>query len=160
MFSDEEGLNTSNADTTSEEFLIHGKLRENVEVFYFKQCHDRLFLFLSDINEILIAEIRKRPLLYNSMACQTEKGLKHQLRRQLWSEVYESLNHLIPYARLPKIWKNIRDRYHKVRRCMEGQGGDSSAKPKYRYYDLLRFLDPIDFKVSEDDKLPSSSLNE
>lgn len=81
----------------------------------------------------------KRPLLYNSAACHSEKGLKHQTRRQLWSEIYESLNELIPYARLPKIWKNIRDRYHKVRRSMEN--APDQCRPRYRYYEMLRFLD-------------------
>lgn len=81
----------------------------------------------------------KRPLLYNSTACQGEKGLKHQTRRQLWTEIYEALNQLIPYARLPKIWKNIRDRYHKVRRSMDN--APDNYRPRYRYYDMLRFLD-------------------
>lgn len=76
------------------------------------------------------------------MACKHEMGMKQEIRRQLWSEIYESLNHLIPYGRLPKIWKNIRDRYHKIRRSVDKNGTD--VKPKYRYYELLRFLDPID----------------
>lgn len=82
----------------------------------------------------------KRPLLYKAQISQQDKGSKYILRRQQWSEVYEALNHLIPLAKLPKIWKNIRDRYHKVRRVatIEGDG-----KPKYRYYDLLTFLDPV-----------------
>lgn len=91
-----------------------------------------------DINEILITEVGKRPLLYNSTACQREKGLKHQTRRQLWMEIYEALNQLIPYARLPKIWKNIRDRYHKVRRS---RNAPDDYRPRYRYYEMLRFLD-------------------
>lgn len=99
-------------------------------------------LLITDINEILIGEVEKRPLLYSSAAYQQEKGLRNQMRRQLWYEIYNSLNRLIPYARLPKIWKNIRDRYHKVKRCMEtNKGGDLQMKPKYRYYDLLSFLD-------------------
>lgn len=81
----------------------------------------------------------KRPLLYNSTVCQGEKGLKHQTRRQLWTEIYEALNELIPYSRLPKIWKNIRDRYHKVRRSVEN--ASDNYRPRYRYYDMLRFLD-------------------
>lgn len=87
----------------------------------------------------MIAEVAKRPLLYNSTACQGEKGLKHQTRRQLWTEIYEALNQLIPYARLPKIWKNIRDRYHKVRRSVEN--APDNYRPRYRYYEMLRFLD-------------------
>lgn len=89
----------------------------------------------------MIAEVAKRPLLYNSTACQGEKGLKHQTRRQLWSEIYEALNQLIPYPRLPKIWKNIRDRYHKVRRSVEHAPED--YRPRYRYYDMLSFLDDV-----------------
>lgn len=92
-----------------------------------------------DINEILISEVAKRPLLYKAQ-CQ-EKGAKHILRRQQWTEVYEALNHLIPLPRLPKIWKNIRDRYHKVRRVTNV---DSENKPKYRYFELLNFLDSVD----------------
>lgn len=101
-----------------------------------------LFLWNSiDINEILIQEVEKRPILYNPAICQ-EKGQKHQIRRQLWNEVYESLNHLIPYEKLPKIWKNIRDRYYKIKRGMENTQMDGiGIRPKYRYYDLLRFLD-------------------
>lgn len=81
----------------------------------------------------------KRPLLYKAQSCQ-EKGAKHIMRRQQWTEVYEALNHLIPLPRLPKIWKNIRDRYHKVRRVANVEANE---KPKYRYYELLNFLDPI-----------------
>lgn len=62
------------------------------------------------------------------------------MRRQQWTEVYDALNQLIPLAKLPKIWKNIRDRYHKVRRVANIVGDD---KPKYRYYDQLSFLDPV-----------------
>ncbi|XP_031627596.1 uncharacterized protein LOC116343581 [Contarinia nasturtii] len=92
-----------------------------------------------DINEILISEVAKRPLLYNPQAVQ-EKGSKHTRRREQWEEVYGALNHLIPIAKLPKVWKNIRDRYHKVRRAASEHG---DAKPKYRYYEHLRFLDSI-----------------
>lgn len=82
----------------------------------------------------------KRPLLYKAQTCQQEKGAKHLLRRQQWAEVFEALNHLIPLPKLPKIWKNIRDRYHKVRRVASIVGDD---KPKYRYYEQLSFLDPV-----------------
>lgn len=95
--------------------------------------------FSLDINEILISEVAKRPLLYNPHAVQ-EKGSKHTRRREQWIEVFEALNHLIPIAKLPKVWKNIRDRYHKVRRAAHENG---DAKPKYRYYEHLRFLDSI-----------------
>jgi hypothetical protein len=66
-----------------------------------------------DINEILIAEVHKRPQLYDPKLCHKNK---HQIRQDLWLEVYETLNRLIPLERLPKIWKNIRDRYQKVLR--------------------------------------------
>lgn len=75
--------------------------------------------------------------------CQ-EKGQKHQIRRQLWLEIYETLNHLIPYEKLPKTWKNIRDRYYKIKRNLETNSvNDIEVRPKYRYYDLLRFLDQL-----------------
>lgn len=101
--------------------------------------YNLIFVQITDINEILISEVAKRPLLYSAQTCQQEKGAKHLLRRQQWTEIYEALNHLIPLTKLPKIWKNIRDRYHKVRRvAVEGDG-----KPKYRYYEMLQFLDPV-----------------
>lgn len=90
-----------------------------------------------DINEILISEVSKRPLLYRSQAQLEGNGAKTTVRRQLWAEVHQSLNHFVPLARLPTIWKNIRDRYHKVRRVAMVDG----LKPKYRYYEQLRFLD-------------------
>lgn len=62
------------------------------------------------------------------------------IRRQQWTEVYEALNRLIPLPKIPKIWKNIRDRYHKVRRSANIE---SDGKPKYRYYDHLSFLDNV-----------------
>lgn len=96
-----------------------------------------------DINEILISEVAKRPLLYGSQTQLEGHGAKTKMRRQLWSDVYESLNHIVPLARLPTIWKNIRDRYHKVRRIANVDG----LKPKYRYYDQLRFLDRDDDDV-------------
>lgn len=61
-------------------------------------------------------------------------------RRQQWTEVYNALNQLIPLTKLPKIWKNIRDRYHKVRRVASIVGDE---KPKYRYFEQLSFLDPV-----------------
>lgn len=94
----------------------------------------------TDINEILISEVAKRPLLYKPQTCQQEKGAKHVIRRQQWTEVYEALNRLIPLPKIPKIWKNIRDRYHKVRRSANIE---SDGKPKYRYYDHLSFLDNV-----------------
>lgn len=129
-----------------EEFLIHGLFNFHVSILsamlfniFFFHIPYSIFHICADINEILIAEVAKRPLLYNSTVCQGEKGLKHQTRRQLWTEIYEALNELIPYARLPKIWKNIRDRYHKVRRSLEN--APTNYRPRYRYYDMLRFLD-------------------
>lgn len=111
----------------------------------------------SDINEILISEIAKRPLLYKSQAVQREKGAKHILRRQQWNEVYEALNHLIPLTKIPKIWKNIRDRYHKVRRLANVEG---DAKPKYRYYEQLSFLDSNEEQQSFEGNKSSSSQYE
>lgn len=99
------------------------------------------FFSLADINEILISEVAKRPLLYKPQTCQQEKGTKHQIRRQQWMEVYEALNRLLPLTKIPKIWKNIRDRYHKVRRSSNTEHVD--GKPKYRYYEMLSFLDNI-----------------
>lgn len=100
----------------------------------------------------------KRPLLYKSQSCQQEKGVKHVLRRQQWNEVYEALNQLIPLAKIPKIWKNIRDRYHKVRRLSNTEG---ESKPKYRYYDLLRFLDANDDqKLFDENKISSSQYEQ
>lgn len=94
-------------------------------------------IFLADINQILIAEVHKRPQLYDPKLCHKNK---HKIRQDLWIEVYETLNHLIPLERLPKIWKNIRDRYQKVRRSCEK---DENKAPKYRYYEELRFLDSV-----------------
>ncbi len=91
----------------------------------------------TDLNQILIAEVRSRPQLYDPKLCHKNK---HRTRQDLWFQVYETLNHLIPLERLPKIWKNIRDRYQKVRRSCER---DENKVPKYRYYDELRFLDSV-----------------
>lgn len=91
----------------------------------------------TDINQILIAEVHKRPILYDPKLCHKNK---HKIRQDLWFEIYETLNHLIPLERLPKVWKNIRDRYQKVRRSCEK---DETKVPKYRYYDKLRFLDSV-----------------
>lgn len=87
----------------------------------------------------------KRPLLYGSQTQLEGQGTKTKMRRQLWTDVYESLNHIVPLARLPTIWKNIRDRYHKVRRIANVDG----LKPKYRYYDQLRFLDRDDDMMNQ-----------
>ncbi|XP_037039203.1 uncharacterized protein LOC119076522 [Bradysia coprophila] len=90
-----------------------------------------------DINQFLIDEVYKRPELFDPKRCHKHK---HRIRQKLWVEVYETMNGLIPLERLPKIWKNIRDRYQKVRRSCEK---DENKVPKYRYYEKLRFLDPI-----------------
>lgn len=88
---------------------------------------------------MLITEIAKRPQIYDASMCTKNKS---QIRRDLWNDIYEALNHLIPYDRLPKIWKNIRDRYQKIKKDMEKDG--RTSKPRYRYYDMLRFLDDVD----------------
>lgn len=97
-------------------------------------------MFFVDINEILISEISKRPQIYDASICTKNKT---QIRRDLWNEIYEALSRIIPYERLPKIWKNIRDRYQKIKKDME-KDGRSNVKPKYRYYEMLRFLDDVD----------------
>lgn len=79
-------------------------------------------------------EIQKRPQIYDSSLCPKNKN---QIRRELWMEIYQVMNQLIPLEKLPKIWKNIRDRYHKIKKDIDG----SDKKPKYRYFELLRFLD-------------------
>ena len=102
-------------------------------------------LCFSDITELLISEVAKRPALYNPLACQ-EQGLKHKTRQKLWLEIYEALEHYMPLERLPKIWKNIRDRYHKVKREMKAHG---QTKPKYRYFEMLSFLDRVDTECDQ-----------
>lgn len=79
----------------------------------------------------------KRPQLYDPKLCHKNK---HRIRQTLWQQVYETMNQHIPLERLPKIWKNIRDRYQKVRRSCEK---DENKVPKYRYYEKLRFLDSV-----------------
>lgn len=79
---------------------------------------------------------------------------KAQIRRDLWTEIYEALNHFIEYEKLPKIWKNIRDRYQKIKKDMEKDG--RTSKPRYRYYDLLRFLDDVDCSGQMNDKYTGS----
>lgn len=109
-----------------------------------------LLSFQTDLNEILISEVEKRPALYNSTV-QQQKGQKHQTRRQLWTDIHKSMHHTIPLGRLPKIWKNIRDRYYKVRRSVEN-ASVSNYKPRYRYYDMLRFLDDVKVERQKDEK--------
>lgn len=70
---------------------------------------------------------------------------KTQIRRDLWLDIYKALNQLIPFEKLPKIWKNIRDRYQKIKKDMERDG--RTVKPKYRYFEMLRFLDDMDNSV-------------
>lgn len=94
----------------------------------------------------------KRPILYKIQTNQQEKGIKMALRRQQWMEIYEILNRMIPLEKIPKIWKNIRDRYHKVKRINNARGLES--RPKYRYYDLLQFLD-----TGEEPKLFETNKN-
>lgn len=122
-------------------FLFTFKLKCFNVLFCFGKFSNFVFVWsFIDINEILISEVAKRPLLYKAQTCQQEKGAKHLQRRQQWTEVYNALNQLIPLTKLPKIWKNIRDRYHKVRRVASIVGDE---KPKYRYFEQLSFLDPV-----------------
>lgn len=85
----------------------------------------------------------QRPALYDVNAINKKPGTRGKIRRELWEEIYENLGRLIPLEKLPKIWKNIRDRYQKVKRDTE-KCDDKNEKPKYRYYHLLRFLDDIE----------------
>lgn len=106
-----------------------------LQIFYFptKKTHQT-----PDINEVLIAEIAKRPQIYDSSLCPKNKN---QIRRELWVEIFHVMNELIPLDKLPKVWKNIRDRYHKIKKDIER---GSQTKPKYRYFEMLQFLDSIE----------------
>lgn len=84
---------------------------------------------------MLITEIQKRPQIYDASLCPKNKN---QIRRELWVEIYHVMNQLIPLEKLPKIWKNIRDRYHKIKKDIQR---GSKTKPKYRYFEMLQFLD-------------------
>ena len=67
-------------DAESQEYLVHGSIvvfdhsiRIVIKLFS--------FVFLSDINEVLIQEIAKRPQIYDSRLCTKNKS---QIRRDLW----------------------------------------------------------------------------
>lgn len=69
------------------------------------------------------------------------------------------MHHIIPLGRLPKIWKNIRDRYQKVRRSVAYASAMATARPKYKYFDMLRFLDDVD-KTSTSNELESEQFDD
>ncbi|XP_055836820.1 arp2/3 complex-activating protein rickA-like [Episyrphus balteatus] len=89
-----------------------------------------------DIGLAIIEEVAKRPILYEVQMSKlsTVKATK----KVMWEEVYDALGQIVPIERIQKIWKNIRDRYKKIRN-IERDGMKCIAK--YKYYDHLGFLD-------------------
>lgn len=92
---------------------------------------------VKDIGLLVVEEVAKRPLLYD--AAQSSKiSSVRSTKELLWAEVYEALGQIIPIQQIQKIWRNIRDRYKKIRK-IERDGQECLVK--YKYYDHLSFLD-------------------
>ena len=88
---------------------------------------------------MLITEIAKHPPLYEFSPSRSPG--KKELREKLWSVVHENLDIMLDVKKLQQMWKNIRDRYRKLRNIQKQDGGATDPTTKYKYYNQLQFLD-------------------
>ncbi|XP_055921313.1 uncharacterized protein LOC129952621 [Eupeodes corollae] len=109
---------------------------QNVEAILKYDLNPPTLTMQKDIGLAIVEEVAKRPILYE---LQSSKLASVKATKDLmWAEIYEALGQIIPIERIQKIWKNIRDRYKKIRN-FERDGQECFAK--YKYYDHLAFLE-------------------
>ncbi|XP_077560849.1 uncharacterized protein LOC144175682 [Haemaphysalis longicornis] len=112
-------------------------------------------------NECLIAEVERRPRLWNT---RLQDYRNAALRDSLWMEVAASLQGLEPGVTPDKVfqrWRNLRDTYRKKRREKKAAGKSGSqsdpqkTKKQWPYFTLLDFL-----KDTMEERLTASNLSD
>lgn len=93
--------------------------------------------FSGDINISLIQEIFNYPEILdykNSKA-------SNQDRANQWNKVASQFKGIVDLDHIKKAWKNIRDRYKKVKNKEMRTGVVQPPEKRYKYYDLINELD-------------------
>ncbi|XP_039301968.1 uncharacterized protein LOC120356971 [Solenopsis invicta] len=93
-----------------------------------------------NVDEIIIAEVSARPLLWNQRINITKRD--RRTVQQLWMEVADATNGECSVDDVKKKWKNLRDRFMKIvslEKLPSGSGSKPSRK-KWQYYDSMSFL--------------------
>lgn len=107
----------------------------------------------SEFTVKLIAEVKKREILYNT---KYDKRPKSEKERS-WEEIADNLD--CSAEKCKKHWKNIRDRFVKVMHARDrhfANNGSELEAPSYIYFDMLLFM--REFSVKRD--LPcNNSIN-
>ncbi|XP_039304545.1 uncharacterized protein LOC120357638 [Solenopsis invicta] len=93
-----------------------------------------------NVDEIIIAEVSVRPLLWNQRINITKRD--RRTVQQLWMEVADATNGECSVDDVKKKWKNLRDRFMKIvslEKLPSGSGSKPSRR-KWQYYDSMSFL--------------------
>ncbi|XP_030757083.1 uncharacterized protein LOC115882954 [Sitophilus oryzae] len=102
-------------------------------------------------SEKVIAEIRKRPVLYDSnMIHYCNRSLRKELWAEVCQEVVEDWDKLSKSAKRSKMegvqqkWKNLKDSYRReIKKQKLSKEGIIKKKRKYLYSDQLNFMLPF-----------------
>ncbi|KAL5279469.1 hypothetical protein ACFFRR_003841, partial [Megaselia abdita] len=89
------------------------------------------------INVSIIEEIFKHPEIFDHKNCKATK----QDRDLQWDTVAAQFKGTVDIEHIKKVWKNIRDRYKKLRNKELRTGIVQPPEKRYKYYDLLNELD-------------------
>ena len=89
------------------------------------------------MGEALIDLVRQHPALWDK---QNSKYKDSNYKDAKWREISEVLG--VPKEDLIKKWKSLRDTYvrHKNMKAKSGDGL-SDSKPRWKYYNIMSFLD-------------------
>ncbi|XP_030753849.1 uncharacterized protein LOC115880711 [Sitophilus oryzae] len=98
---------------------------------------------ISTFEELLIANVEVKPILWNSKLKLSQRGKPE--KDKAWLEIAEFFDkkYSIPY--LQKKWKNLRDQFVKVKGEEEvyvpsGSGVESKKKRTWKHYESMKFL--------------------
>lgn len=91
----------------------------------------------TDINVSIIEAIFKHPEIFDHKNC---KATKSDRDRQ-WDLIGNQFKGTVDIEHIKKVWKNIRDRYKKLRNKELRTGVVPPPEKRYKYYDLLNELD-------------------
>ncbi|KAH7933037.1 hypothetical protein HPB49_007165 [Dermacentor silvarum] len=96
-------------------------------------------------NEQLIAEVEKRPILWNT---RLEKYRDSDLRNRLWDEIAQLLKEMKPNVRADEAqtrWRSLRDTFRKKKKekkdaTRSGSASQDGTKKEWPYYSSMSFL--------------------
>ncbi|XP_018578262.1 uncharacterized protein LOC108916481 isoform X3 [Anoplophora glabripennis] len=152
--------------------------QESETVVYCETVDDveQTLVYCETVEELLISLVQLRPALWDHRI--PLKSRSKNIKDDLWVEVYTAMGQIIPLEEIKKKWRNLRDKYIKVKGeiCVykpSGMGAKGKQKV-WKHFSALQFLDdsinprrtigsikmPQDITPnSESDSRPSSSAS-